>query len=785
MFIEQFNRLQNKKYGNILGHVGHTPLVPIVHINPYRNVTIMAKLEMFNPGGSVKDRIALAMIEAAEKSGELKKGMTVLEATSGNTGIGLAIVSAVKGYRCMLAMSESVSIERRRILEAFGVEIILTPANLGTDGAIEEVYALAREYPERYFMTDQFNNKNNWKAHYMDTGPEIWKQTEGRVDAIVIGLGTTGTAMGVSHYIKEQNPTKKIIGVEPYLNHRIQGLKNMKESYKPGIFDKNRLDEIINIHDEEAFDMTRRLAREEGLFVGMSSGAAMVAALDLARRMEKGIIVTIFPDGGDRYLSTDLFARETKGLSKDKTSKIRFYNTLSRKKEVFESIVLDKVGIYSCGPTANEPLHIGKCRRFVAADLIRRYLEFKGYAIIHIMNITDIDDKTIEGSEQAGLSLKKFTERYIQEFMEDIDTLGILRATVYPRATEHVEDMIIMTRVLLGKGYAYEKHHSVYFDLSKFPRYGRLSRVKLDKIKVGTTVDLDEYEKDNPMDFTLLKRTTLSELKKGIFYKTEWGNLRPGWHIECAAMALKYLGPTFDIHTSSTDLIFPHHENEIAMAEAFTGKTMARYWLHSALVIVNGKRISRRAGNFISLRDLLEKGYSGREIRFLLLSTHYRKPLHFSNRGLDAARSSLRRLDDFIHHLNLLAPGEPHPEVVTYISNMEREFIEALDDDLNIAIGLAALFNFIKKINPIINACNMDRDQIAYILAVLKKLNTVLGVMDFKEEVLESEIAALIKKREEARRKKDWALADKMREEISSLGVMIIDAPLGSIWRKK
>jgi cysteinyl-tRNA synthetase len=783
--MKPFNRTQNKKYGNILGYIGNTPLVPIVHINPYRNVTIMAKLEMFNPGGSVKDRIALAMIEAAEKSGELKKGMTVLEATSGNTGIGLSLVSAVKGYRCMLAMSESVSIERRRILEAFGAEIILTPADLGTDGAIEEVYALAREYPERYFVTDQFNNKNNWKAHYMSTGPEIWKQTEGRLDAIVIGLGTTGTAMGVSRYIKEQNPTKKIIGVEPYLNHRIQGLKNMKESYKPGIFDKNRLDEIMNIHDEEAFDMTRRLAREEGLFVGMSSGAAMVAALDLARRMEMGLIVTIFPDRGDRYLSTELFDRETKAPSKGEMSKLKFYNTLYRKKEVFESITEGKVGIYSCGPTANESLHIGKCRRFVAADLIRRYLEFKGYAVTHIMNITDIDDKTIEDSEQAGLPLKKFTERYIQEFMEDIDTLGILRATVYPRATEHVEDMIIMTKALLEKGYAYEKHHSVYFDLSKFSRYGRLSRVKLDKIKVGTTVDLDEYEKDNPMDFTLLKRTTLSDLKKGIFYKTEWGNLRPGWHIECAAMALKYLGPTFDIHTSSADLIFPHHENEIAMAEAFTGKTMARYWLHSALVMVNGKRISRRAGNFISLRDLLEKGYSGREARFLLLSTHYRKPLHFSYKGLDAARSSLRRLDDFIHHLNLLTPGEPHPEVATYISNMEREFIEAMDDNLNIALTLAALFNFIKKINPIINACNLDRDQIAYILAVLKKLNTVLGVMDFKEEVLESEIAALIKKREDARRKKDWTLADKMREELSAHGVMIIDTPLGPIWRKK
>ncbi|MDP2799990.1 MAG: cysteine synthase, partial [Deltaproteobacteria bacterium] len=450
------NRLEIEKYGNILDHIGRTPLVPIIRINPYQDVAILAKLEMFNPGGSIKDRVALAMIEAAEETGDLKKGMTVLEATSGNTGIGLALVSAVKGYRCMLVMSESASMERRMVLEAFGAEIILTPANLGTDGAIEEAYALAREYPERYFMTDQFNNENNWKAHYTGTGPEIWEQTGGQVSAIVMGLGTTGTAMGVSRYIKEQNPDVKIIGVEPYLKHRIQGLKNMKESYKPGIFDKNRLDEIINIHDEEAFAMARRLAKEEGLFVGMSSGAAMAAALEVARRMAKGIVVTIFPDGGDRYLSTDLFAKEIKIPSKETASQLKFYNTLTRKKEVFESIAPGKTGMYSCGPTAHDLAHLGNCRRFIAADLIRRYLEFKGYAVTHIMNITDIDDKTIQGSEQAGQSLKEFTEKYIQEFMRDIDTLGVLRATVYPRATEHVEDMLAMTRTLLEKGYAYE-----------------------------------------------------------------------------------------------------------------------------------------------------------------------------------------------------------------------------------------------------------------------------------------------------------------------------------------
>ncbi|MFH1146898.1 MAG: cysteine--tRNA ligase [Pseudomonadota bacterium] len=776
---------QKRKYGNILDLIGNTPLVPIAKLNPDKNVLILAKLEVFNPGGSVKDRPALCMIEAAEEAGELKKGMTVLEATSGNTGIGLALVCAVKGYRCMLAMSESASMERRRILEAYGAEIILTPADLGTDGAIEEAYALAREHPDRYFMPDQFNNENNWKAHYLTTGPEIWQQTEGKLDVIVAGLGTTGTAMGISRYLKERNPAVRTVGVEPGLHHRIQGLKNMKESYRPGIFEKNRLDEIMTVSDDEAFAVTRRLAREEGIFAGVSSGAALAAALRVASTMENGLIVTVFPDGGERYISTDLFVTEKKSSPAEPASKLKFFNTLTRQKEVFQPGQPGKVGMYSCGPTAHELIHLGNCRRFAAADLIRRYLEYKGFAVTHVMNITDIDDKTIQGAEQAGLPLKEFTEKYIEEFERDIDTLRVLRATVYPRATGHVEEMFEMTRALLEKGYAYEKHHSIYYDLSKFSRYGRLSRIKLDKIRLGATVDLDEYEKDNPMDFTLLKRATLSELKKGIFYKTEWGNLRPGWHIECAAMSLKYLGPGFDIHTSGTDLIFPHHENEIAIAEAFTGQTMARYWLHSALVMAGGKKMSRSAGTYVTLRDLLDQGYTGREVRFFLIGTHYRKPLNFSPQKLRAARTSLARLDDFIRNLNVLKPGEPHPELATYLSDMEREFTRAMDDDLNIAAALASIFNLIKRVNPVVAGNNLDRDQIAYIIAVLKKLDGVLAIMAFEKEKLDNGIMDLISRRESARKEKNWILADQIREQLAGQGILVLDTAKGPVWRKK
>ncbi|MBM4272329.1 MAG: cysteine synthase, partial [Deltaproteobacteria bacterium] len=320
-----------RMYKSILDSIGNTPLVEIRRLNPSQKVKIFAKLESFNPGGSIKDRIALYMINEAEKRGELSKDKIVLEATSGNTGIGLALVAAAKGYRLCLAMSESASEERKKILKAMGAELYFTPANLGTDGAIEVVYNMMLENPERYFGTDQFNNPDNMMAHYHGTGEEIWQQTGGTVTMVVATLGTTGTAMGISQRLKKYNPDVKIIGVEPYLQHKIQGLKNMKESYRPGIFDKNWLDEKVNILDEDAFEMARRLAQEEGIFAGMSSGAAMHVAGQKAREMEEGVIVVIFPDGGERYLSTELFTDKEE-------STLRLYNTLTREKTFFKPI---------------------------------------------------------------------------------------------------------------------------------------------------------------------------------------------------------------------------------------------------------------------------------------------------------------------------------------------------------------------------------------------------------------------------------------------------------------
>lgn len=321
-------------FKNILDRIGQTPLIQINRLNPSKNVRILAKVESFNPGGSVKERIAFQMIKEAEESGELTPDKIVLEATSGNTGIGMAMVCAVKGYRCMLVMPESASIERRKIMQAYGAEILLTPAKRSTDGAIEQAYAMAREHPDRYFLTDQFNNDANWRAHYLTTGPEIWEQTDGEVTDVVATLGTSGTAMGLCKYFADQHPEVRVTAMEPFYGHKIQGLKNMKESYKPGIFDKNLPYQIITVPDEEAFKMARLLARREGIFVGMSSGAAFCAALTRAEQLKEGTVVVIFPDGGERYLSTQLFTAEQP--EEPKVPEIKFFNSLSRRKEVFK-----------------------------------------------------------------------------------------------------------------------------------------------------------------------------------------------------------------------------------------------------------------------------------------------------------------------------------------------------------------------------------------------------------------------------------------------------------------
>ena len=756
---------------SILDAIGNTPLVEIKNLNPNPQVKILAKLEYFNPGGSIKDRAALYMIENGEKSGELTPGKTVIEATSGNTGIGLALVCSVKGYKLLLTMSESASVERQKILKARGAEILLTPGHLGTDGAIEEVYRLARENPESYFMADQFNNPANWQAHYFGTAVEIWEQTGGKISTVVATLGTSGTLMGLERRLKEYNPDIQIIGVEPYLGHKIQGLKNMKEAYRPEIFEKNRLDQIVNIDDEEAFEMTRKLAKQEGLFVGMSSGAAMVIAQKQAEKMAEGMIVVIFPDGGERYLSTPLFVvREKVGL--------KLFNTMGRSKEPFEPLLPGKVSLYSCGPTAHARMHVGECRRFIFSDLLCRYLEYRGYDVTHIMNITDLDDKTINGSEKAGLDLSEFTAKHIDSFKKDLDILEIKPASKYPRASEHVDDMVMLAEKLVKKGCAYEKLRSLYFDISRFSDYGRLSGIDINKIKLGATVDLDEYEKDNPRDFTLLKRSRLSELKRGIFTKTDWGNVRPSWHIQCATMAMKYLGESYDIHTSSRELVFPHHENKIAIAGAVTGKSLARYWVHCDRVLVGGKKVDEQ-GEGPTLSDLTGMGYSGREIRYWLLSVHYRKPVVFSKERIEDAKRSLKRIDACIYALaHAKSDASPYPELDQLLYDLKHGFIRAMDDDLNISAAMASIFKIVKKVNILTLENNIDPDGALKIVDAFRNIDLVLKIFDFQDESHDPEIERLIQERDKARLEKNWDLADKIRDQLKAGGVTIKDKKL-------
>jgi len=436
-----------------------------------------------------------------------------------------------------------------------------------------------------------------------------------------------------------------------------------------------------------------------------------------------------------------------------------------------------KVSMYSCGPTAHARMHPGECRRMVFADLLSRYLEFRGYSMAHIVNITDLDDKTINGSEKAGVSLTEFTEKHIKTFHEDLDFLKIKPATKYPRVSEHVEDMVALSKRLVTNGYAYEKLRSLYFNIARFSEYGKLSGIDVNKVKVGATVDLDDYEKDNPRDFTLLKRSKLSELKRGIYTKTDWGNVRPSWHLQCAAISMKHLGESFDIHTSSRELVFPHHENEIAIASAVTGKPLAKYWIHCDRVLADGKKIEENEPGF-SLSDFADMGFSGREIRYWLLSTHYHKPITFSKARLEYAKHSLKRIDTCIQSLLNVKAGQPYPEIDQLLYNMKHEFTRAMDDDLNISVAIASIFNIVKKVNILIHGQRLNSEDAVKIVDVFRKIDAVLRVCDFNDAWSDADIKLLMEKRGEARQEKNWQLADQIRDQLRSLGVMVRDSNL-------
>jgi cysteinyl-tRNA synthetase len=767
-----------RKVNNVLELVGNTPLVRINRINPVAGVELLVKLESLNPGGSVKDRIAVKMIAQAEATGALTPGKIVLEASSGNTAIGLAMVCAVKGYRLLVTMSESASEERKRILRAYGAEIQLTPGYQGTDGAIEEAYRLAREEPDKYFLVDQFNNDANWQAHYEGTGKEIWEATGGKVDVVVLTMGTTGTLMGTTRVLKKLNPAIRVVGVEPFKGHRIQGLKNMKESYPPGIFQPDESFALVNVEDDAAYEMSRRLAREEGLFAGMSAGAAMKVAVDEARALGQGTVVALLPDSGERYLSTSLFLTEpAPGL-------LRFHNTLTGKVERLTPVRPGRVTVYSCGPSLDGPPDLGLCRRVVVADVLRRYLECRGYEVKHAMNLGDIDDRTVNECLQAGEELRAFTARWEETFFQALETLRVLRAHHYPRASDHVNDMVEQTRRLLEKGLAYEKLRSVYFRISTQPDYGRLSGVEPGQMRSETSTVYDYYEKDHPGDFALFKRPTLAELKAGIFWPTPWGKARPGWHIECSCMAVRHLGQPIDIHTASTDLTFPHGDNEIAIAAGLSNKPFAMLWLHSEVVMAEGKKVSRAAGNDVTLASVLANGFAGPAVRYWLLATHYRTVLDYSPQELERAQRCVSRLNQFVERLRRFPPGRRSPDLDQAIHVAHTGWQEALDHDLNLPAALGRLFALVRLVNRLLNNNELDGDQVQRVLEFVRQANQVLAVVDFPSGERDAQVEELIAERNRARQAKDFARADALREELRSRGICLSDGPGGTQWKR-
>jgi len=462
---------------------------------------------------------------------------------------------------------------------------------------------------------------------------------------------------------------------------------------------------------------------------------------------------------------------------------LRLYNTLTAEKEEFFPLKDNFAGIYSCGPTVYGFAHIGNLRAYVFADVLRRYLEFKGYTARQVMNITDLDDKTIKASREQGVSLREYTDKYIRFFFEDIDLLRIRRADVYPRVTEHIKEMADMVRILLDKGYAYRKNGSIYFKVGEFSDYGKLARVDLSHIKPGATVEADEYEKEDVRDFALWKEKREGEP----FWVTDIGEGRPGWHIECSAMSIKYLGTTIDIHTGGIDNIFPHHQNEIAQSEAATGQRFVRYWMHCEHLLVDNKKMSKSLGNIITLRDVMNSGYDPLALRYLFVSSHYRSKLNFTWESIQYAVNTLDRLNQFVERLrDYRSESGEDEEITSLIRGTGERFESEMDNDLNTPGAFAAIFELVGKINLALENASLSTEAAKAAYELMLRFDTVLGLLTLKEKgELSGEIEALIEEREKARKRKDFKLADEIRKKLGEMGIVLEDTKTGVRWRKK
>ncbi len=454
---------------------------------------------------------------------------------------------------------------------------------------------------------------------------------------------------------------------------------------------------------------------------------------------------------------------------------MRLYNTESRKKELLEG---DSIKMYTCGPTVHDYAHIGNFRTFLFEDFLRRSLRFFGYKVVQVMNITDIDDKTIRGAQKEGLSLQQFTERFTEAFFEDLSALNIERAEFFPRATQYIPQMVEMIEQLIDKGYAYRgSDQSIYFSIGKFDSYGRLSHLDRSRHEEGERIECDEYEKESVADFVLWK--SYDPCRDGsLFWDTPLGKGRPGWHIECSAMATSLLGNSIDLHVGGVDNIFPHHENEIAQCEACSGVPFVRHWLHCEHLLVNQRKMSKSLGNFFTLRDLLAEGYSGCQIRYLFLQTHYRTPLNFSHESLEAAGRALERLREFVRRLGRVELADSLGLTASLLLDAKEGFRAALSDDLNLPAALGVLFDLVREVNSLSDLNRVSVQEASDLLGFVKEVDQIFGVIFFEEgEEVSDRLRALLEKREEARRAKEWGRADLLREQIEALGYLIEDGP--------
>ncbi|MGI6451101.1 MAG: cysteine--tRNA ligase [Desulfitobacteriia bacterium] len=474
---------------------------------------------------------------------------------------------------------------------------------------------------------------------------------------------------------------------------------------------------------------------------------------------------------------------------------VKLYNTLTRRKEEFVPREQGKVAIYACGPTTYNYFHLGNARMLVVFDMVRRYFQYKGYAVTYVQNFTDVDDKIINRAAEEGCDPLALARKYIDEYFKDAQALNILPADVHPKATEHIPEMIEIIKKLEEKGLAYNEDGDVYFAVAKFPGYGKLSGRSLEDMQAGARVDIDE-RKRNPMDFALWKKAKEGEP----YWESPWGKGRPGWHIECSAMSLKYLGPGFDIHGGGGDLVFPHHENEIAQSEgALDGQKLARYWMHNAFITVNQEKMSKSLGNFFLVRDVVQK-FPGEVVRFYLLGTHYRSPLDFDDEKLVMASKGLERLKNSVRltqeALSKVLPEEEpqvEDELVRAAQRAREEFEEAMDDDFNSAQAYAALFELAKELNTYLTKEIKQAYSLTEALNTITELAGVLG-FDLAEEKADAQAESgklnevmelLLEIRQNARQKKDWATADLIRDRVKEIGIVIEDTPDGARWYLK